>query len=102
MTTDHEGTASLTFSGQTLTFHGSDPSDWVKGTFALREETTPKQLTGTITECDSSDVIGKKVCAIYKIEGGTLTITGNGPGDPSFPEAFDASGSRQFVLKHAQ
>ena len=102
VTTDHEGAASLTFSGQTLTFHGADPSDWVKGTFTLREDTTPKQLIGTVTESDSPDIIGKKVCAIYKMEDGTLTITGNEPDDPNFPAAFDASGSRQFVLKHAQ
>ena len=102
VTADHEGPASLTVTGQALEFHGADPSDWVKGTYTLREDTAPKQLIGTVTECDSADVIGKKVYAIYKIENCTLTITGNGPGDPNFPTAFDASGSRQFVFKQAQ
>jgi uncharacterized protein (TIGR03067 family) len=102
VTADHEGSATLIVTGQTIDFHGADPSDWVKGTYTLREDITPKQVIGTVTECDSAEVIGKNVYAIYKIEDGTLTITGNGPGDPNFPTAFDASGSRQFVFKHAQ
>ena len=101
VTADHEGPASLTLTSQTLEFHGPDAGDWVKGTYTLREDTNPKQLIGTITESDASDIIGKKIHAIYKIENGTLTIAGNGPDDPDSPTAFGAAGSRQFVLKRA-
>lgn len=66
----------------------------------LRDNTDPKQLVGTITECPSADAVGKMVYAIYKIENGSLRITGNAPGDLNIPAAFDSSGIRQFVLKH--
>jgi len=100
VTPGQQGPASMTFSGQTVVFHGSDANDWCKGTFILRESTDPKQLLGTITECPSADAVGKNVYAIYKIESGSLTICGNAPGDSNIPAAFDTSGTRQFVLKH--
>jgi uncharacterized protein (TIGR03067 family) len=99
LTPDHQGPASITFSGQTLEFHGADAGDWCKGTFILRDNTDPKQLVGAITDCPSADAVGKAVYAIYKIENGSLTISGNAPGDLNIPAVFDASGTRQFVLK---
>jgi uncharacterized protein (TIGR03067 family) len=99
VTPGQQGVASLTISGQSLEFHGADASDWCKGTFILRENTDPKQLVGTITDCSSTDVIGKMVYAIYKIDDGTLTITGSAPGDANVPAAFNTYGARQFVLK---
>jgi uncharacterized protein (TIGR03067 family) len=100
VTPGQQGPASLTFSGKTLEFHGADANDWCKGTFILRENTDPKQLVGTITECPSADAVGKNVCAIYKIENGSLRVTGNAPGGSNIPAAFDTAGSRQFVLTH--
>ncbi|MGP8198613.1 MAG: hypothetical protein ACLQU4_03820 [Limisphaerales bacterium] len=100
ITPGQQGLASMTFSGQTVEFHGADSNDWCKGTFMLRDNTDPKQLVGTITECPSADAVGKMVYAIYKIENGSLRITGNAPGDLNIPAAFDSSGIRQFVLKH--
>src|SRR5271157_2013189 len=100
LTPGQQGSASLTLSGQTLEFHGADANDWCKGTFILRENTDPKQLVGTITDCPSAEAVGKTVYAIYKIENGSLTISGNAPGDLNIPAAFDTSGTRQFVLKH--
>src|SRR5205809_3263095 len=38
-----EGAATIAISGNTLDCHGTDPNDWYKGTFTLREEGTPKQ-----------------------------------------------------------
>lgn len=95
VTPDHEGPASLTFSGQKLEFHGANANDWAKGTFTLQEDATPKQLVGVVTESSSGDNVGLKTYAIYKIEDGTLTLSGG----TNFPSAFDAPGCRQFVLK---
>ena len=37
--------------------------------------------------------------AIYELRDGTLTITGNEPGNPAVPAGFDASGARKLVFK---
>jgi uncharacterized protein (TIGR03067 family) len=100
VTPGHDGPASLIISGQTLEFHGGDTDDWAKGTFTLREDTTPKQLIGVITDCASADNIGKKCYAIYKVENGTLTLTGSQIGAPNPPPSFDAPECRQMVFKH--
>ena len=42
---------------------------------------------------------GKTAYAIYLLEGDTLTLTANEPGDPNVPGSFDAPGARQFVFK---
>jgi hypothetical protein len=36
--------------------------------------------------------------AIYRIEAGTFTLTGNEPGNLEVPSSFDAPGSRKFVF----
>lgn len=102
VTPDHEGPVTLTFAGQTLEFHGHEDGDWVKGTFTLRDNVTPKQMIGVITECPDPDGIGKKCYAIYKIDDGALTITGSAPGEENFPVSFDAHDAREFVLKQGQ
>jgi len=88
------GTNSLVLSGNNLDFHGANPQEWYKGTFILHEDTTPKQMIVTITDCPAPQYVGKIANAIYKIENGTLTIAGNEPGNPAMPATFDAPGSR--------
>ncbi len=102
VTPGREGPASLLVSGHTLEFHGAEANDWLKGTFTLHEDTNPKQLTGIVTECPAQDYIGKKVYSIYKLEGDTLTVAGNEPGNTNFPSAFDDPTTRQLVFKHDQ
>jgi uncharacterized protein (TIGR03067 family) len=102
VTPGHEGTASLTVTGNVLDFHGVDADDWLKGTFTLHEDTNPRQFVGVVTDCASPDNVGKKARAIYKIEDGTLTIAGAGLDDPNFPASFDAPGTRLLVFKHSQ
>ena len=85
--------------GANLEFHGADPNEWYKATFTLHEDTTPKQLVAVITECPIPQYVGKTANAIYRIENGTLTLTGNEPGNPAVPVAFDAPGTRQIVFK---
>lgn len=92
-------TNSLILSGNNLEFHGANPQEWYKGTFTLREDTNPKQMIVTITDCPAQQYIGKVSNAIYKIENGNLIIAGNEPGNPAVPASFDAPGSRLITFK---
>ena len=93
------GTVSLLLQESTLEFHGADTNEWYKATFSLYD-TSPKQLVAVITDCPAPDYIGKTTYAIYQVQDGSLTLTGNEPGNPSAPAGFDAPGSRKLVLKH--
>ncbi len=77
-------------------------NDWIKATFTVRDDTDPKQWAGVITECADSEYVGKKSYVIYRLEDGTLTISGYEPGNSNIPSKFDADGTRQFVFKHVQ
>ena len=70
-----------------------------KATFTLREDMSPKQFVAVITECPAPQYVGKTANAIYRVEDGTLTITGNEPGNPAMPAVFDAPGARRIVFK---
>jgi len=94
-----KGSSSLVLAGANLEFHGADTNEWYKATFTLREDTNPKQLVAVITECPAPQYVGKTANAIYRVEDGTLTITGNEPGNPAMPATFDAPGARRIVLK---
>ena len=94
-----DGPCYLTVSGKNLEFHGVDTNEWYKGTFTLREDAHPKQLIAKITGCPAPEYVGQTGYAIYKIEDGTLTLSGNEPGKPEAPASFDAPGARQFVFK---
>jgi hypothetical protein len=102
VTPGREGPASLLVSGHTLEFHGAGPNDWLRGTFTLRDDTNPKQCVGIVTECPQADYVGKNFYSIFKIENGTLTVSGNEPGDTNIPSAFGSPGTRQIVFKHDQ
>jgi uncharacterized protein (TIGR03067 family) len=91
-------TNSLVLSGNNLEFHGANPQEWYKGTFTLREDTTPKQMIVVITDCPAPQYVGKTANAIYRIENGTLTIAGNEPGNPAVPASFDAPGTRMLTF----
>jgi uncharacterized protein (TIGR03067 family) len=89
----------IIISGNNLEFRGESPNDWCKGTYTLREDTNPKQIIGVISDCPSADQIGKKVYAIYRIEAGTLILTGNPPGSTQEPASFEAPHTRKMTLK---
>ena len=93
-----DGDVLLIISGQGLEYRGADPGEWYKGTFTLHEDTKPKQLIGEVRDCPEPKYIGKRCLAIYRIDSDKLTITGNEPGNPEVPPAFDAADSRRFVL----
>lgn len=93
------GNCVLSVSGNTLEFRGADARDWYKGTFILREDTTPKQLIATVSDCAAPEFIGRKSYAIYRIDRGTRTITGHHPGFEEVPASFNAPGARSFTLE---
>jgi uncharacterized protein (TIGR03067 family) len=97
-----DGSSTMTVSGHTLKFHGADVNDWLTGTFILQEDANPKRFAGVVMDCGNADYIGKKCCAIYKIESGALTVSGYEPGVMDFPVAFDDPKARQIVFKHNQ
>jgi uncharacterized protein (TIGR03067 family) len=95
----NDGDAVLKISGNHLMFTGPDTNEWYKATFNLREDVTPHRVSALITDCPDPRYKGRTAQALYKLEGETLTITGNEPGRPDFPDSFDAAGAREFVLK---
>jgi len=90
---------SFVISGKTFDFRASDTNIWYKGTFSLREDTTPKQYIAVIGECAFPQYVGKTSMAIYQMKDGTLTITGNEPGNPAAPTAFDTPEAARMELK---
>jgi uncharacterized protein (TIGR03067 family) len=94
-----EGVCYFVVSGNNAEFRGADTNEWIKGTFSLREDTNPRQFVCLTTACSYPPHIGKTVYAIYRIEGGTVKLTGNEPGNPDVPSGFDASGARQFEFR---
>lgn len=95
---EHE--CSLVISGQNFEFRDkTDAKVWYKGTFSLREDTSPRQYIALISECPFPEYVGKTSMAIYRMEGGTLTIAGNEPGKPDAPSAFDAPDAARMELK---
>lgn len=94
-----EGSRYFIISGNTLEFQGANNDDWCRATFTVRADANPHQMVGTVTQCHVPQYIGKTACAIYQIEGDTLTVTGNEPGNPKVPAGFDALGARHFVLQ---
>ena len=93
----------MRITGNSIHFQGANKDEWYKATFTLPTGTDPKQLLGTITECHSPDFVRKSSFAIYKIEGGTLTLVGHKPGVPDAPKGFEGDAtSRSFTFKKAE
>jgi uncharacterized protein (TIGR03067 family) len=95
-----EHQCSLIISGNNYEFQDdADTNAWNKGTFTLKEDTEPRQYIFTVSECHIPKYVGSTIMAIYRLEGGTLTITWNAPGNPAAPSAFDAPGAARMELK---
>jgi hypothetical protein len=92
------GTVALIIHGSNLEFRGADTNEWYKATFSIFDS-APKQLVAKITDCPSSDYVGATACAIFQLQDGTLTVTGNEPGYPVVPGNFEAPSARKFVFK---
>jgi uncharacterized protein (TIGR03067 family) len=90
----------LVISGNLFEFRDeTNPNVWYKGTFSLRQDTKPRQFLALVTACASPQYVGKTAMAIYRLEGDTLTISGNEPGNPQAPVGFDAPGAACLELK---
>ena len=94
-----EGVCWLIIAANAVEFRGANTNEWYKGTFTLRQDTTPLQVIATIMQCPFAQYIGKTTHGIYRLEGGKLTFTANEPGNPEVPTGFDAHGSRRFTFK---
>jgi hypothetical protein len=90
--------SSMVIQGTTLEFHGATENEWYKGSFSLYEM-DPKQMVLHITDCPFPQYKDRTGYAIYKLENGVLTITGNEPGALTAPAAFDAPAARKVVFK---
>jgi uncharacterized protein (TIGR03067 family) len=88
----------VVFTGTQFDYRGGDADDWGKGTFVLREDTNPKQLLITLSDCGPKQYVGKTCCMIYQLEDGTLTAAASEPGNPA-PTSFDAPGARRMVFR---
>ena len=97
---DPKHSCSFVISGRNFEFRDEmDTNVWYRGTFSLREDTTPRQYIAVINGCPSPEYVGKTSMAIYRVEGATLTITGNEPGNTEAPATFDAPGAACMTLK---
>ena len=93
-----QGTSSCVLTSSTLEYHGADTNEWYKADISVYD-TMPKQIVVVVTDCPFPQYVGRTSYAIYKLEDGTLTISGNEPGFPGAPTAFEAAGSRTMVFK---
>jgi uncharacterized protein (TIGR03067 family) len=98
----------ITIVGNSFHFH-RDTNFWFDTTITFPAGTDPKQLYATIKGCPPSqaDSIGKVVGAIYKIEGGTLTLATGGSdssseGTPKSFEATEDAGLTRYELRKVQ
>jgi uncharacterized protein (TIGR03067 family) len=69
-----------------------------KGTYTADPLSSPKRLTGEITDCPYAPYVGQTTNAIYKIEGTGLTFAGNEPGNSAVPTSFTPGGNTRVFL----
>lgn len=85
--TAHPGeTCALTISGDKIEYLGAEPNDWIRGTFALNENTDPKQMNITILE----PAHGFILCA-YQMQDDRITIAAAEHGSSQRPVGFAPS-----------
>ncbi len=91
----------MTVAGNSLKFQGAREQEWYSATLVIQPGTQPKRADVVIENCPAPQYIKKAAKAIYKLEGKTLTIAANEPGDESLPGGFErnaSSRSRVFVF----
>ena len=89
----------MTISGDSLKFHGARQEEWYAAKLTLTPSTSPKRADCLIEDCGAPQYIHKMAKAIYKMEGKTLTLAGNEPGDEAAPTGFETKNrSRVFVF----
>lgn len=97
------GKISVRITGQSLHFH-RDTNFWFETTFTLPAGKDPQQLHATIKRCPpgQESSVGEVVVALFKIEGGTLTLVALGGGEEEVPKSFEAiegKGADRYELR---
>jgi len=96
-----EGECRITIAGDSMRFQGARRQEWYVGTLTLIPHTKPRQAAVLITDCGFPQYVNQTAHSIYRLEGKTLTIAGNEPGNPAVPTAFEhnpTSHTRAFVF----
>ena len=88
-----KGKSTMTVTGNSMHFQGADKEEWYKATFKVLPSKDPQQLQATITESPAKEFVGKTSTAIFKIEDGTLTLSGKKPGTSGTPGASSSGSS---------
>lgn len=91
----------ITITGDSFHFH-RDTNFWFRTTIVLSPGTLPRQLRATIREnapSQGDNAIGKVVAAIYRIEGGTLTLAARGDGSDETPAGFEEENVTRYELR---
>ena len=79
----------MTIAGDALKFQGARSEEWYAAKLIMKPGTNPKQADILIENCSAPQYIKKMAKAIYKVDGKTLTIAANEPGDQSLPTGFE-------------
>jgi RNA polymerase sigma factor (sigma-70 family) len=90
LNTAHPGvTCTLNISGDQFEYRGSEPNDWLRGTFVLNESAKPKQMDVTILEpaLESS----KMILIVYQLKGDKITLAAAPHGSSRRPVEFTPS-----------
>ena len=71
-----------------------------RGTYTVDTSVTPHQVDTEITESQVPSYVGTSALGIYKLEGGTFTLSASEPGNPDRPTGFAPreTDNRVFVL----
>ena len=94
----------ITITGNSFHFY-RDTNFWFETTIALPAGTDPQQLRATIKDnapSQGSNAIGKVVVALFKIEGGTLTLAARGDGSEDTPTSFEDERITRYELRKVQ
>ena len=96
-----KGECRTTIEGDTIKFQGAQPQEWYVGTLTLNPKLKPKQAMLLIQTCAFPKYVNQTAKAIYRLEGKSLTIAHNGPGNEAVPTAFKrdlAAQTRAFAF----
>lgn len=91
----------ISIQGDVFHFH-RDTNFWFSTTIELPKGKSPQQLHATIrtnSPSQGTDAIGKKVVALVKLEGETLTLAAKGDGDDAIPAGFGGENVSLYELQ---
>lgn len=96
-----KGECRVTIDGDTIKFQGARPQEWYVGTLTLSPKKNPKQAMLLIEACAFPKYVSQIANTIYKLEGKSLSLANNQPGNDAVPTAFapnPATQTRAFAF----